>query len=250
LMEVDLYVPSFRTTSKRLRSRSPDPCEHDRPLKRLSTPVLFGDNPCDSPLTFHSPSPHTPVQSVFVSSSEASVQDEQWVALTRNLTLLPAQCHPEHETTWSNNGVNTMNLDEPLRLSNRLYSHTPRFQHGTSEQSKIHITDNTPPSLVHPNPCPSMSNVFSSQLTLPPATATGYLQTSDHVAIPTPPIGTVMLPPPHSPFSVGCADVTPPDSQPSQQQQAPPRRSRFTMGPRPDCEKCRLGVPGHYAHFD
>jgi hypothetical protein len=215
-----------------------------------------------------------PVHSVFVSSSDASVQDEQWVALTRNLTLLPAQCHTEHETTWSNNGVNTMvriffpirlarllshfhtfvlcypqNLDEPLRLSNRLYSHaTPRFQH---EQSKIHITDNNTaaPILVHPNPCPPMSNVFSSQLTLPPATATGYLQTSDHVAIPTPPISTVMLPS-HSPFSGGCGDTTPPDSHPSQQQQMPPRRSRFTMGPRPDCEKCRLGVPGHYAHFD
>ena len=28
------------------------------------------------------------------------------------------------------------------------------------------------------------------------------------------------------------------------------RKPRFTMGPRADCEKCRLGVPGHYVHFD
>jgi hypothetical protein len=28
------------------------------------------------------------------------------------------------------------------------------------------------------------------------------------------------------------------------------RKPRFTMGPRADCEKCRLGVPGHYMHFD
>jgi hypothetical protein len=51
------------------------------------------------------------VQSVCVSSSagaDASVQDEQWVALTRNLTLLPAQYHAEHETAWSNNEENTM----------------------------------------------------------------------------------------------------------------------------------------------
>ncbi|KAJ7582855.1 hypothetical protein C8J56DRAFT_831822 [Mycena floridula] len=26
-------------------------------------------------------------------------------------------------------------------------------------------------------------------------------------------------------------------------------RQRFTMGPRPDCEKCRLGLKGHYMHF-
>ncbi|KAI0831768.1 hypothetical protein BC628DRAFT_1335988 [Trametes gibbosa] len=39
--------------------------------------------------------------------------------------------------------------------------------------------------------------------------------------------------------------------QQHQQQQAPPgRRQRFTMGPRADCEMCRLRVKGHYAHFD
>lgn len=35
-MEVDLYLPSFRTMRKRSRSRSPTPCEHDRPLVRSS----------------------------------------------------------------------------------------------------------------------------------------------------------------------------------------------------------------------
>lgn len=30
----------------------------------------------------------------------------------------------------------------------------------------------------------------------------------------------------------------------------PPPRPKFSMGPRADCEKCRLGVKGHYAHFD
>lgn len=28
------------------------------------------------------------------------------------------------------------------------------------------------------------------------------------------------------------------------------RRPKFSMGPRADCEKCRLGVKGHWAHFD
>jgi hypothetical protein len=30
----------------------------------------------------------------------------------------------------------------------------------------------------------------------------------------------------------------------------PQQRARFMMGPRADCEKCRLGVRGHYAHVD
>lgn len=28
------------------------------------------------------------------------------------------------------------------------------------------------------------------------------------------------------------------------------RRQRFTMGPRADCEKCRMGVKGHWIHVD
>ncbi|SRR6266702_2081240 len=145
------------------------------------------------------------------------------------------------------------NLDEPPRPSAQLCSHAQHFQCEAGEQSKIHITDDTTPSLVHSNPCSSMPKVLSPRLTLPLVAATGYLQIPDPVAVPTPPIGTAILPP-HFPFSSGCMNTMPlglrESQQPSQQQQAPPRRSRFTMGPRPDCEKCRLGVPGHYAHFD
>ncbi|TIA94187.1 hypothetical protein E3P81_00412 [Wallemia ichthyophaga] len=28
------------------------------------------------------------------------------------------------------------------------------------------------------------------------------------------------------------------------------RKIRFTMGPRADCHKCKLGVKGHYSHFE
>ncbi|KAH9055901.1 hypothetical protein EDB87DRAFT_1269330 [Lactarius vividus] len=253
-----------------MRSHSPTPCEHDRPLKRLSLAV--NERTRDSPLSFQSPqtaSPTSPArtqslstvvlvqkpaQSVCIPSADAdaSVQDEQWVALTRNLTLLPTQCSAELETAWSSNGENTMNLDETPRSSTRLCSHDQRFQCGACEQTKTHTSDNTVPPLVHSGPCSSMPNVLSPRLALPPVTATGYLQTPDPVTIPTPLIGSAILPP-HSPFSSGCVNTMLlylRESQPSQQQQAPPRRSRFTMGPRPDCEKCRLGVPGHYAHFD
>ena len=30
----------------------------------------------------------------------------------------------------------------------------------------------------------------------------------------------------------------------------PRKQPRFTMGPRADCEKCRLGVKGHFVHLD
>lgn len=31
---------------------------------------------------------------------------------------------------------------------------------------------------------------------------------------------------------------------------APRRKAKVTMGPRADCEKCRLGVKGHWMHFE
>lgn len=68
-----------------------------------------------------------PVQSVCVSSSagaDVSVQDEQWVALTRNLTLLPAQYHTEHGTAWRNEE------DTMVRILNPTPSlFTPPFKH-------------------------------------------------------------------------------------------------------------------------
>ncbi|TFK55206.1 hypothetical protein OE88DRAFT_1653936 [Heliocybe sulcata] len=39
-------------------------------------------------------------------------------------------------------------------------------------------------------------------------------------------------------------------SIPSADALAHSKRQRFTMGPRADCEKCRLGVKGHSVHFD
>ncbi len=254
--------------------------------KRLSTPVLLvGDLTCDSPLSFQSPnttSPASPArvhslsntlliqkhaQSVSMPSAEdACVQDEQWVALTRNLTLLPSQCRTLHEVTRSGDETeeNMMvcildavpflslsfqlmtvfmpfsalqNLDELPLHSTGLLMHAQCFQYETGEQPKVHITENTTPTLVHLD---SVPKVLSPRLSLPSATGIGYLQASDSMVITTPPLGTVMLP----------LDIREPQPSQQERQRQQVRRSRFTMGPRPDCEKCRLEVPGHYAHFD
>ncbi|KAF9793313.1 hypothetical protein BJ322DRAFT_1033954 [Thelephora terrestris] len=41
----------------------------------------------------------------------------------------------------------------------------------------------------------------------------------------------------------------PQDSAPQIVPSVQPKRPRFTMGPRSDCEKCRMGVKGHWGHF-
>ncbi|KAJ7592705.1 hypothetical protein C8J56DRAFT_779214 [Mycena floridula] len=48
--------------------------------------------------------------------------------------------------------------------------------------------------------------------------------------------------------STPCDSPGPMDISPTRPFLAP-RRQRFTMGYRSDCEKCRLGLKGHYMHF-
>jgi|SRR6267142_772246 len=153
-MEVDLCLPSFCTMRKRSRSRSPTPCEHDRPLvctfvfwslfcSNVSAPIqkrssalalAVGDCAREPPPSFTPPqstSPSSPAQAQALSAAfllvpaaaqlayipavdaEGGIQDE-WVALTRNLTLLSAHGAPEHESAMCGNREEIM----MVRISN------------------------------------------------------------------------------------------------------------------------------------
>jgi hypothetical protein len=161
-MEMDLYLPSFRTMRKRSRSRSPTPCEHDRPLvrssvlcslfclnlfllqKRLSVPAFaVGDGVREPPPSFtppHSTSPLSSVQvqtpsailpvpgsaqSAYIRAADAdgTIQDE-WVDLTRNLTLLSARGSTELDIDISGSREETMmvGISNTTALSSRLHS--------------------------------------------------------------------------------------------------------------------------------
>ena len=141
------------------------------------------------------------------------------------------------------------NLDEPLPPAALLYPHV-QYQHGAQVSPVVEI-DHTAPHLSNPHPDAPTPRLPSSRPT--PPTAVAFLRAPSPPTMPTPPLCTVPLPL-HSPF-VAARIGTPPvarqeSHQPLQPLPGPTRRSRFTMGPRPDCDKCRLGVPGHYAHFD
>jgi hypothetical protein len=72
--------------------------------------------------------------------------------------------------------------------------------------------------------------------------ATGSAPSLSHMAPFTPvlpqPLAPTEPPPSNESTHLGSLEVP------------PENKKRFRMGPRTDCEKCRLGVPGHYAHFD
>jgi len=258
-----LYLPSCRTMRKRSRSRSPTPCEHDRPLKRLSVP--FGNGACEPPPAFtppHSTSPSSvqetssvvlpfpgPVKSAYIcaADSERSIQDE-WVDLTRNLTLLSARGTTEVDINLSGSREETMmNLDESPQPSTLLY---PSSQHGAQESPDIYI-GHMAPQLLNPYSNAPTTGFPSSRVTPPAAVA--FLRAPSPPTMPTPPLRSTPLPS-HSPFSAARVGTPLLARREPQQPQlllpGPTRRSRFTMGPRPDCDKCLLGVPGHYAHFD
>ena len=59
-------------------------------------------------------------------------------------------------------------------------------------------------------------------------------------------------PPSHDLLSAAPAMLAPPPTESPNTIQAsgPARKQRFTMGPRADCEQCRMRVKGHYMHFD
>jgi hypothetical protein len=142
------------------------------------------------------------------------------------------------------------NLDEYPQPSALLYSHAQHLQCGAQESPLVGV-DHMAPHLLNPHTSAPEPGLPSSYVTLPAAVA--FLRAPSPPTMPTPPLSTTSLPS-HPPFiaaHIGTPPVARQESQPLQQPlPGSARRSRFTMGPRPDCEKCRSGVPGHYAHFD
>ncbi|KAI0293463.1 hypothetical protein BC826DRAFT_384879 [Russula brevipes] len=290
-MTVHSYVPSCSAScSACLSALLPQ-------QKRLSAPALaVGDGAREPPPSFTPPqstSPSSPAQmqalsafllvprptqSAYIPTSDVDggVQDE-WVALTRNLTLVSARAATEQGIVLGDNREEVMmvrilnmtplslgvhgikaddialhlrvmqNLDEPPQPSTLLYSYAQHFHHGVQASPEVHI-DNTTLRLL--NPHTNEPGLLSSRVTPPAAVA--FLRAPSPPAMPTPPLNIAPLPsrsPSNAPHI-----ATPPlirqELQQPQQSLGSTRRSRFTMGPRPDCDKCRLGVPGHYAHFD
>src|SRR6266851_5115618 len=135
------------------------------------------------------------------------------------------------------------NLDEPLQSAAPLYPHAQHLQHGLQEPPVVDI-DHRAPHLLNPCTVSSTPGLPSSRVTPPAAVA--FLRAPSPPTMPTPPLCTAPLPS-HSPL-VASRIGTPPVSrwepqQPEHPLPGPARRSRFTMGPRPGCDKCRLGVP-------
>ncbi|KZT11203.1 uncharacterized protein LAESUDRAFT_670928 [Laetiporus sulphureus 93-53] len=204
------------TSTSTKRARSPvSPSAYDRPAKR---PLVGDDVSIAIPIARY---PHV---------------SEDWVAQTRGLRIASPMLPPGHGPLRSSVEEDSRTVarvdggglqDFPLADEDvAMACSPPRLRHGIDALSEP----------------PRPTSVSSCQPELPP-----------HSITPTPVIAPSFHP--HA-SSISAALAAPSHLAPSHHCQDPreaahmARKQKFTMGPRADCEKCRLGVKGHWMHFD
>ncbi|KII88990.1 hypothetical protein PLICRDRAFT_40615 [Plicaturopsis crispa FD-325 SS-3] len=224
-MEIDMHSPSFRTmrsysSKKRARSPNDSPSPSDRHTKRLAVATGSGILP-------QQPSHLSGFQSnASLSSSSAPRRpSDDWVQQTGGLTI---------DSPLFRDADESMSVDDqPAETSSGAPDQRPIIQISTPESTQYH------PSYGHPPP---------------PFTPTDQAQPQSDV--PQPPSINIHPATPSAPFQAAFPNTQLETTSSDPFQTALPasptatRKQRFTMGPRSDCEKCKLGAKGHWMHFD
>ncbi|RPD59139.1 hypothetical protein L226DRAFT_613984 [Lentinus tigrinus ALCF2SS1-7] len=267
-MEVDVPPMPYRTRSSTKRSRSPSsPTQYDRPSKRASsgmdTSVPLPFQPALARVRVRTEDWVSQTQGLRLESpslensgynTPVSLEDAAGVRIDETMVDEPmvrflcgvSPVIPCNGATSQNREDNAMSVSPPrpmpvfsqaphtpfLGTPSSSYPHTsPAFQNPNQLQiPSIQIQAATPSPVQmfpqHPFPDSTSSSASVSDIffTAPPE------QVSDH---------SPSLLPPHQ--QQDCAQT---------QASSGSRKQRFTMGPRADCELCRMRVKGHYMHFD
>ncbi|KAI1788478.1 hypothetical protein LXA43DRAFT_1025310 [Ganoderma leucocontextum] len=256
-MEMDMAstpMPYRTRSSKRARSPS-SPTQYDRPSKRFSSS--------------HDTSIPIPLPPFHPAATRLRGSPEDWVSQTQDLRLeSPSLEQSRFGTPVEAQGevrIDEVMVDEPMSENDALMSTSPAR-----------------PSLMLPEPPQSQYLRPPGAVLYPLNEAAQQFQNQNQLHIPaihvqaaTPsPVqlfpsdsvnvnvgdasapGLPFAPPPSHGLACAPGDppalfVPPPGEPPdTTQPTGPPRKQRFTMGPRADCELCRMRVKGHYMHFD
>jgi len=213
-----------RRSNQMKRSRSPD-SPNERAMKRVSLAVVNDhSHPMSSPIRF--------AAGFFQAQSAVTLSSEDtWVSQARS-------------HGWR---VESSVIAQPQN----------QYPIPSREDDIVMDYDSSPK---HPTPRTCQTNCIHTN---PRATQQLLTPPPDHVSIP-PSTGTthrinLSIPQSTTPARTHSIDSTMSVSTPSASQTVPVfaspscsgvRKAKFTMGPRGDCEKCRLGVKGHWMHFD
>ncbi|THU92171.1 hypothetical protein K435DRAFT_780340 [Dendrothele bispora CBS 962.96] len=157
--------------------------------------------------------------------------------------------------------ANDLKIDSPLNSSPEALDNENAM---VSEDSDMTITCNNAQSEPYSKPhLPPLQTTFESFLSsrsrpnhsdvssfpLPSQPQQSFLPTINVL----PPTPDITAPPKFASLpSVASSNDSPMsvNSSPISSLSSPSRRHRFTMGPRADCQKCRMGVKGHSVHLD
>ncbi|KAJ6630632.1 hypothetical protein B0H10DRAFT_1982110 [Mycena sp. CBHHK59/15] len=249
MLEVEMQSPSFRTTRSvsAKRGRSPDsPCE--RPAKRLS--LAIGD-----------PLSHVPSQPAFhylnsrSSASNSRHSSEDWVQQAGGLSidspLFPTlgASIPERISADERMLVDADDLEDASDMSRRPYlpplqTQPDAFMHAGASFSYDTPVQERPPDR-------SSTRSYSAHGNAPPA---GSLFLPVINILPATPNLLSARTRPSTPIrdasSESSMNISPTVSFANLGSPIIGRKQRFMMGPRANCEKCRLGVKGHSVHLD
>jgi len=252
-MDIDLQPPPssaflqhtrFRQMSMGSRKRQHSPDAEDRPTKRAFASThsfAFGGAEC-ADLVARQPSPAGSSHGV-PSGASSRFASEDWVQQAGGLSIdspMFGSANPSRENLVAGGDFDmAMDMEEPSQRPLTRGTSGPFLQVSSASpkalratlarlQPQINVTPATPPidPFSHPilahqphpqQPSRPFSAASSERMT---PMSLSPIQTADHIPAP--------------------AGIQSPR----------PTKPRFTMGPRSDCEKCRLGVKGHWAHFD
>ncbi|KIK95249.1 hypothetical protein PAXRUDRAFT_827208 [Paxillus rubicundulus Ve08.2h10] len=274
-MEVDMHSPpsTFRApmgyTVK--RPRSPGSPTQERQAKRLSLAVGEGSFNRRSPM----------VSDVVTGGSRLPKHDD-WVRQARELTIgspLGVGFPPVMDVGGTQSRVDehmAVDHEDALRPCIQL-SMSRHLQSSRSHLPSIHITT-TPSSIYAPQPSPAPFSV----LTEPPSSSTASSPSSSLPVTGAHPPDIFLFPATpsdtsshqrqfgssefehtnvdiqtynHSQDQIHTRGRIEGSSCPGKTTDAPSssntnKKHRVTMGPRADCIKCRMGIKGHWMHFD
>ncbi|KAI0928064.1 hypothetical protein AcW2_004197 [Taiwanofungus camphoratus] len=237
-MEIDMHAlpDSFRATrsasgstlTKTKRARSPTsagPCE--RPTKRFS---FGGDTSISVPLPRN---PHIPLAEDWVAQTSGLRIASPLLAQAPVLGTVEEAGDVEHQFEERSRAAEDV-VDSPMTDGDVSMTSSPP---GTQRSSPPALP--LPPSISQPQPHflhpPGMLHFGQEPPQIP-------LPTIEMQAIPPSPVQEISASGSYAQLhALGHRGAVGGHGG---------RKQKFTMGPRADCEKCRMGVKGHWMHFD
>ncbi|KAJ7273571.1 hypothetical protein B0H12DRAFT_1090058 [Mycena haematopus] len=233
MLEIEMQSPSFRMTRSvsAKRARSPD-SPSERPAKRLSLAIGGALSNTEKPLH------HFGARS---SASTSRHSSEDWVQQAGGLSidspLFTSTSSPATEVASpADEGMLVDAEDDLSTIARRPYLPPLRTQTDTIMQTS------------HLNPRPSGS---SYSTTTPPTGSGSLFLPAINILPATPDLLSCTRPAtPVQPDRDNSSAMSISPTNSYAVLGSPASKKRFMMGPRANCEKCRLGVKGHWAHLD